>query len=75
MPCDDEQKDKGFEAYVNLPRRPEPKCVGREQVLLEIETVFFRSDVEDQKVYVLYGMGGAGKTETAIKFANDNRHR
>lgn len=25
------------------------------------------------RIYVIYGMGGAGKSEVALKFAHDNR--
>jgi signal recognition particle GTPase len=30
---------------------------------------------KDLSVFVLQGIGGAGKSETAIKFATENQHR
>ncbi|KAJ6483199.1 hypothetical protein C8R45DRAFT_871061 [Mycena sanguinolenta] len=35
---------------------------------------FFAQDIQKQKIYVLYGLGGAGKTQIALKFIQDSPH-
>ena len=31
------------------------------------------SQAKESRIYVIYGLGGAGKSEVALKFAYDNR--
>jgi tRNA A37 threonylcarbamoyladenosine biosynthesis protein TsaE len=33
---------------------------------------FFTQDIGKQHIYVLHGLGGAGKTQIALKFINDS---
>jgi hypothetical protein len=33
---------------------------------------FFTQEIRMQHIYVLYGLGGAGKTQIALKFINDS---
>ncbi|KAJ6488940.1 P-loop containing nucleoside triphosphate hydrolase protein [Mycena sanguinolenta] len=40
---------------------------GRQDILKAMHQ-FFAQDVQKQKVYVLYGLGGTGKTQIALKF-------
>ena len=40
---------------------------GRQHILEKMEH-FFSQDLGKQRVYVLYGLGGVGKTQTALKF-------
>ncbi|KAJ6483196.1 P-loop containing nucleoside triphosphate hydrolase protein [Mycena sanguinolenta] len=35
---------------------------------------FFAQDIQKQKIYVLYGLGGAGKTQIALKFIQESTH-
>ena len=52
----------------NLPQETNPNFVGRDALLNELE---FRL-VGGDRVQVLYGLGGVGKTETALQFARRN---
>ena len=40
---------------------------GRQDILGNMQH-FFSQDLGKQRVYVLYGLGGVGKTQTALKF-------
>jgi GTPase SAR1 family protein len=33
---------------------------------------FFKQDLGKQHIYVLYGLGGAGKTQIALKFIEES---
>ncbi|KAJ7840619.1 P-loop containing nucleoside triphosphate hydrolase protein, partial [Mycena leptocephala] len=44
---------------------------GRQAILDKIHE-FFNHDIGKQHIYVLYGLGGAGKTQIALKFINDS---
>ncbi|KIK53687.1 hypothetical protein GYMLUDRAFT_178628 [Collybiopsis luxurians FD-317 M1] len=56
-----------------------PFYTGRKNILSELETYFSvessSSKAHERKIFVLYGMGGAGKTQTALKFINTFRKR
>jgi hypothetical protein len=61
--------------HIDLPRRPLLQYVGRSGIYQDLEKASFSTSEKSQKVFVLYGMGGTGKTEISIKFARDNQHR
>ncbi|KAJ7711879.1 P-loop containing nucleoside triphosphate hydrolase protein [Mycena metata] len=44
---------------------------GREEVLAKIQG-YFAQDIRKQGIYVLHGLGGAGKTQIALKFIQDS---
>ena len=52
---------------------------GRDDIIQKIYNGFLSSDSEEknleQKRFVLYGLGGSGKTQACIKFAQDHRER
>ncbi|KIK54804.1 hypothetical protein GYMLUDRAFT_890687 [Collybiopsis luxurians FD-317 M1] len=56
-----------------------PFFTGRKDILSDLETYFLveapSTDAHEMKLFVLYGMGGAGKTQTALKFINSFRSR
>ena len=59
-------------------RRPNPLFTGREEELRKLEQALCPSlsttaHTAVPKIYVIYGMGGAGKSEVALRFAHDNR--
>ncbi|KAJ7189420.1 P-loop containing nucleoside triphosphate hydrolase protein [Mycena pura] len=45
---------------------------GRQQILDTMQQ-FFSQDLGKQRVYVLYGLGGVGKTQTALKFIEQSQ--
>ncbi|KAF7357130.1 TPR-like protein [Mycena sanguinolenta] len=42
------------------------------QAILEAMHQFFAQDIQKRKIYVLYGLGGIGKTQIALKFIQDS---
>lgn len=59
-------------------RRPNPLFTGREEELGKLKQALCPSLSTTAhnavpKIYVIQGMGGAGKSEVALKFAHDNR--
>lgn len=59
-------------------RQPNPLFTGRKYELENLQKALCPSTVEDKqnataKIYVLYGMGGAGKSEVSLKFIYENR--
>ncbi|KAJ6459261.1 P-loop containing nucleoside triphosphate hydrolase protein [Mycena sanguinolenta] len=42
------------------------------QTILDTMHAFFAQDTQKQKIYVLYGLGGAGKTQIALKFIEES---
>ncbi|RPB29322.1 hypothetical protein L211DRAFT_832001 [Terfezia boudieri ATCC MYA-4762] len=77
--------------HYTIPQRASPIFTGREIALSSLEEAFFGAPGDDtneddisiceedkvdrQRRAVLYGLGGAGKTQIALKFAEDNRDR
>ena len=58
--------------------RPNNLFTGREEELDRLKqalcpSVSASAQISGPKIYVIQGMGGAGKSEVAIKFAHDNR--
>ncbi|KAJ7066152.1 hypothetical protein C8F01DRAFT_1052203 [Mycena amicta] len=48
---------------------------GREDILQQLHSLFQPTDQTEQKVVLLHGLGGAGKTQTALKFIADSGFR
>lgn len=69
------ESSKSPKKNIDLPRRPSLNYVGRSAISETLSDAFFSSPVKSQKVFILYGMGGTGKTEISIKFARDNQHQ
>jgi RecA-family ATPase len=44
---------------------------GRQTIRDEMNQ-FFGQEIQKQHIYVLYGLGGAGKTQIALKFISDS---
>ena len=42
------------------------------QTILDAMHQLFAQDTQKQKIYVLYGLGGAGKTQIALKFIEES---
>ncbi|KAJ7064256.1 P-loop containing nucleoside triphosphate hydrolase protein, partial [Mycena amicta] len=45
---------------------------GRKDILLQLERLFEPTEQKEQKVVLLHGLGGAGKTQIALKFIADS---
>ncbi|THY10687.1 purine and uridine phosphorylase [Aureobasidium pullulans] len=60
----------------NVPRMLSPLFTGRELLLKHMsEHLVPESDAKSPcRVFVLHGIGGAGKSEAAIRFATENQH-
>ncbi|KAJ7049026.1 hypothetical protein C8F01DRAFT_1379150 [Mycena amicta] len=48
---------------------------GRKDILLQLDRFFQPTEQKEQKVVLLYGLGGAGKTQIALKFISDSVFR
>jgi hypothetical protein len=44
---------------------------GRQGVLEKMDQ-FFKADLDRQKIYLLHGLGGSGKTQIALKFVHES---
>ncbi|KAJ7348471.1 hypothetical protein DFH08DRAFT_743874 [Mycena albidolilacea] len=51
-----------------------PIFQGRQNILDQMQQ-FFSTDSGNQKIFLLYGLGGAGKSQIALKFAEDSAFR
>jgi hypothetical protein len=59
--------------YWNVPCAPNPLFTGRRSLLDEMKKYLTpEPDNRDPSVFVIQGIGGAGKSETAVKFAAEN---
>ena len=59
-------------------RRPNPFFTGRKEELDKLKKALSPLTPKNKKntkadIYVLYGMGGAGKSEVALNFSYDHR--
>lgn len=59
-------------------RRVNTVFTGREKEIKDLQQSLCpshstNSQATESKIYVIYGLGGAGKSEVALKFAYDNR--
>jgi hypothetical protein len=66
----------GRDRTLITPPAPSRIFTGREDILSELEACFFPADAtEDQKCFVLDGLGGSGKTQIALMFIKRHRLR
>ena len=64
--------------YFMVSRRPNPFFTGREEEIQKLKQELCPSSLTTvhtavPRVFVIHGMGGAGKSEVALKFAHENR--
>ncbi|KAF7371240.1 FabD/lysophospholipase-like protein [Mycena sanguinolenta] len=78
---------EGPTVYQNFPRStvaqasrllnhcpPSSRIFHGRRTILDAMHQFFAQDTGKQKIYVLYGLGGAGKTQVALKFIEEYIH-
>ena len=74
-----ESVSKPRNKYFHIPHNVSSIYTGREDVIHGLENKLLLSSVDDvkhqQKRFVLYGLGGSGKTQFCLKFVQDNRDR
>jgi hypothetical protein len=58
-----------------MPRRSNLLFTGREDVLQRLKTQLIPGSSEKQPMSIFQGIGGSGKSEMAIRFAEENKHR
>jgi hypothetical protein len=62
--------------HYNVPHNVSTVFTGREDVSLQLQhSVFESTNTNTQRRFVVYGMGGSGKTQVLLKFAQDQRER
>lgn len=66
-----------YNKHYYIPHNLSAIFTGRNDVIQEIYKGFLATNVEGtlikQKRFVLYGLGGSGKTQACLKFAQDYR--
>ncbi|KAH0278235.1 Lipoxygenase, partial [Aureobasidium melanogenum] len=61
-------------AHWNVPRAPNPLFTGRQGLLIDMKKhLVIEPAKNDRPVFVLQGIGGAGKSEAAVRFAMENQ--
>ncbi|KAF2829587.1 hypothetical protein CC86DRAFT_437443, partial [Ophiobolus disseminans] len=58
-----------------VPRRVRAYYTGRIAQLATLEVAFRDPTLPTQQVFVIYGLSGSGKTELAVRFAEEYRHK
>ncbi|KAH6851250.1 hypothetical protein B0I37DRAFT_131949 [Chaetomium sp. MPI-CAGE-AT-0009] len=70
-------RSRGDTIPFHIPEETSPTFVGREDMLRTLRSAFFPGDRpttrRGRKSFVVFGMGGSGKTELCSKFATDNK--
>ena len=51
---------------------PTPVFIGRQEIISQMHT-YFSSDIGKRHIFVLYGLGGAGKSQIAYKFIDESQ--
>lgn len=64
--------------YFHIPEETDPTYIGREDLLQGIRSAFFAQagpgTPPGPRSFVVFGMGGSGKTSLYSKFATENKH-
>ena len=70
-----EINSEGRESVV-YSRRPisSRRFTGRREYLQRLKDYFNPRDEQDVKIFLLYGMGGIGKTQICLRFAEENKN-
>lgn len=63
--------------YYEIPRNPSPFFTGREEICERLRASCLPSNISStlrqQRRFVIYGLGGSGKTQLCLKFAENHR--
>ena len=65
---------KTFDGVIPLTPNPSNRFTGRTEVVAKLKSHFFTNTndvVKKRKFFLLYGMGGIGKTQICLKFVED----
>ena len=63
-----------FDGVIPLTPNPSNRFTGRTEVITKLKSHFFSNTndaVKKRKFFLLYGMGGIGKTQICLKFLED----
>ncbi|KAF8242731.1 hypothetical protein K440DRAFT_664567 [Wilcoxina mikolae CBS 423.85] len=67
---------RASQQYFEIPFAPCHNFTGREELLAQMETYFLHSPGPQKLlIYVLTGLGGSGKTQTALRYAHQHQNR
>ena len=68
-----------FNKYFEIPRNPSPLFTDREKIFTRLKDACLPANPtgiqSKQRRYVLHGLGGSGKTQLCLKFAEEYRHK
>lgn len=68
-----EKKKKKEKKYYYLPFNENPRFWGREDILSQIQSSLEVEGKATLRSFALHGMGGVGKTQIALRYANNSR--
>ena len=73
-------KQAGTNKHFDTPQLVDRFYTGREEEADQLARYFFQSSSSEKQMqkrrrFVIYGVGGSGKTQFCCKFADDNRDR
>jgi hypothetical protein len=78
-PTPEHQDKRVGNKYYEVPRSASALFTGRQDIYQRIKKVCLPAGPTtaqlQQKRYVLYGLGGSGKTQLCLKFAEEHRER
>jgi Holliday junction resolvasome RuvABC ATP-dependent DNA helicase subunit len=67
-----------FDGVISLMPNPSTRFTGRTEVIAKLKSHFFTNTndaVQKRKFFLLYGMGGIGKTQICLKFVEEMSDR
>ena len=66
-----------FDGVIPLMPNPSNRFTGRTEVIAKLQRHFFNKNdsAQERKLFLLYGMGGIGKTQICLKFVEDMSDR
>jgi hypothetical protein len=79
FPCENNASRRSRSKYFFPPQETAADFIGREDIFHILHNALFppesTSSISRQRKFVVYGMGGSGKTQFCSKFARDNQER
>ncbi|KIJ90248.1 hypothetical protein K443DRAFT_686888 [Laccaria amethystina LaAM-08-1] len=66
-----------FDGVISLMPNPSTRFTGRTEAIAKLKSHFFNTNdaVQKRKFFLLYGMGGIGKTQICLKFVEEMSDR
>ena len=73
LPPEGDQLSAKLPCHMLRPHQPNPYFVGRHEIIEKMKAILYPSLPASQKSFLLHGLGGMGKTQTALKFIFESK--